>query len=111
MKIQFCSVILSGFIASTSFADSFCMMRQQVEAHIAAAKLWNVRAEKVVFLLSEPGMWTEATAMNEGSDSFMFALSNKSDENGEPITKTIEVKAKQIGATEDCKILSAKEVK
>ncbi|MGE0632459.1 MAG: hypothetical protein AB7O96_08635 [Pseudobdellovibrionaceae bacterium] len=94
---------LALVLSSSAFAETNCSIKQSNAASYELAQKIGVPVQNVEVIGYEPGPWTEAMGENTGSDKITVRVGNR--ENRGLTVVTYTVVAKQIGSTDDCRII------
>ena len=109
MKFTLFALAILGIAIPAFASDDLCVTKQKNAASFTLAQELVVPVQDVEVTAFENGVWTEAGRNDEGKDKVTVQASNRL--NAEKTTKTFEVSARQIGATENCNVLNVVEVK
>lgn len=109
MKKTFLSIALFLSVSPAFALDNLCITKQKNAASFKVAQELGVAVQGVEVTGFEYGVWTEAVGNNTGSDKVTVRVGNRL--NRGMTIKSYEVAAKQVGATDDCNILSISEAR
>jgi len=101
-------MVLSLFTFQVLAIDSLCVTKQKNAASFQLAQKIGVSVQGAEIINFENGIWTEAVGNNVGSDNVTVRIGNRLDR--AMTIKKYKVSVKQLGATDDCKILKVVEV-
>jgi len=99
MKALFVMIAILSIGAAQ--AESRCNVKQKNAASLKLADTLGILVQEVVVVGIQPGMWTEAVGENVGSNTVTVRGTNA---RGLSVIEMYNVAAKQIGATDDCKV-------